>query len=200
MTKPVPTFLLILRLKTNIARIANDVPCHSLSIYDCWDFCQKGHNFHKAHRSEGSQVSAWEWVSVRIALWQCFQKWFLKASFTVFYMHSEENNSDLGPLLPYIWLVDMEDITCRCKTLPNAKNANKSEKTCKDIFRSCSPDGNISNWFDLKKLEIFLDLWMGFVVFAHTLCQDLSPLERPTTAKQALHNNTFLPRALISYS
>ena len=27
---------------------------------------------------------------------------------------------------------------------------------------------------------------MGFVVFAHTLCQDLSPLERPTTATSLL--------------
>ena len=34
-------------------------------------------------------------------------------------------------------------------------------------------------WF--QKLEIFLDLWMGFVVFAQTLCQDLSPVERPTS-------------------
>ena len=150
-------------------------------------------------------------MSLRIALWQCFQKWSSKASFTVFYMHSEENNSDLGPpLLPYIWLVDMEDITCRCKTLPNAKNANKSEKTWPQILSKNAKNANklrrtllIWAYFQLiwfRKLEIFLDLWMGFVVFARALCQDLSPLERPTTAKQALHNNTFLPRALISYS
>ena len=38
---------------------------------------------------------------------------------------------------------------------------------------------------------------MGLVVFAHTLCQDLSPVERPPPPPPSSSQYTFLPRALI---
>ena len=49
---------------------------------------------------------------------------------------------------------------------------------------------------------------MGFVVFAHTLCQDLSPLERPTTATSLLtitlssieHHTTWIYRSDSAYT